>query len=143
MKLSTRRSDHLLLSLEELELEIVPDLPVPPGAEKKRKNGRGKSRNGAEDKGSRRIDDPVRMYLTQMGEIPLLTRNQEIALAKKIEITRKRYRRQLLECDFATKVAFEILAKVHVGELPLTARLKSPLPRGWRKTRSWAACPIT
>ncbi|MCC7137693.1 MAG: RNA polymerase subunit sigma-70, partial [Planctomycetes bacterium] len=38
-----------------------------------------------------KIDDPVRMYLTQMGEIPLLTRDQEISLAKKIEITRKRY----------------------------------------------------
>src|SRR5438045_1238407 len=34
----------------------------------------------------RRIDDPVRMYLTQMGEIPLLTRDQEINLAKRIEI---------------------------------------------------------
>ena len=41
---------------------------------------------------TKRIDDPVRMYLTQMGEIPLLTREQEIALAKKIEITRKIFR---------------------------------------------------
>ena len=31
-------------------------------------------------------DDPVRMYLTQMGEIPLLTREKEISLARKIEI---------------------------------------------------------
>ena len=53
------------------------------------------------DEISRRIDDPVRMYLTQMGEIPLLTREQEIALAKKIEVTRKRFRRKVLECDFA------------------------------------------
>ena len=37
-------------------------------------------------------DDPVRMYLTQMGEIPLLTRQQEIYLAKKIELTRRRFR---------------------------------------------------
>ena len=29
-----------------------------------------------------KIDDPVRMYLTQMGEIPLLTRDQEISLAQ-------------------------------------------------------------
>ena len=41
------------------------------------------------------------MYLTQMGEIPLLTRDQEIDLAKKIEITRKRFRRKVLECHFA------------------------------------------
>jgi RNA polymerase primary sigma factor len=44
-------------------------------------------------------DDPVRMYLTQMGEIPLLTRQEEIALAKKIEITRAKFRRKVLECD--------------------------------------------
>ena len=37
-------------------------------------------------------DDPVRMYLTQMGEIPLLTRKQEIELAKRIENTRQRFR---------------------------------------------------
>ena len=41
-------------------------------------------------------DDPVRMYLTQMGEIPLLTRKEEIRLARKIEITRAAFRRKLL-----------------------------------------------
>src|SRR5690606_10493247 len=46
---------------------------------------------------TKRIDDPVRMYLTQMGEIPLLTREQEISLAKKIEITRKIFRSKVLE----------------------------------------------
>jgi hypothetical protein len=43
-----------------------------------------------------KIDDPVRMYLTQMGEIPLLTRDQEIFLAKTIEITRKRFRKKCM-----------------------------------------------
>ena len=36
-----------------------------------------------DDGDGKQIDDPVRMYLTQMGEIPLLTRNQEINLAKR------------------------------------------------------------
>ncbi|MCA9102986.1 MAG: RNA polymerase subunit sigma-70, partial [Planctomycetales bacterium] len=63
-------------------------------------------------------DDPVRMYLTQMGEIPLLTRKEEIALAKEIEITRRQFRRRLLECDYVIQHAVKILNRVHVGELP-------------------------
>ena len=70
------------------------------------------------DEISRRIDDPVRMYLTQMGEIPLLTRDQEIGLAKKIEITRKRFRRKVLECHFALALVVDVLKKVSEGELP-------------------------
>jgi RNA polymerase primary sigma factor len=63
-------------------------------------------------------DDPVRMYLTQMGEIPLLTRQQEIALAKKIEDTRRQFRTKLLECDYVIQAAFKVLKRVHQGELP-------------------------
>jgi len=63
-------------------------------------------------------DDPVRMYLTQMGEIPLLTRQQEIALAKKIELTRARFRAMLLECDYVIRNVVKVLHRVHDGELP-------------------------
>jgi len=63
-------------------------------------------------------DDPVRMYLTQMGEIPLLTRVEEIYLAKKIEDTRRKFRAMLLECDYVIQTAFKILKRVHLGELP-------------------------
>ena len=45
-----------------------------------------------EDSIAEKIDDPVRMYLTQMGEIPLLTRAEELLLAKTIETSRDRYR---------------------------------------------------
>ena len=58
------------------------------------------------------IDDPVRMYLTQMGEIPLLTRDKEISLAQKIEVTRRRFRRKVLECDYALRNVFETLKRV-------------------------------
>jgi RNA polymerase primary sigma factor len=63
-------------------------------------------------------DDPVRMYLTQMGEIPLLTRQQEISLAKRIEVTRRRFRTKLLECDYVMQEAVKVLRRVHNGELP-------------------------
>ena len=72
---------------------------------------------GVED-GESWSDDPVRMYLTQMGEIPLLTRQEEIRLAKKIEVTRRRFRSTLLECDYVIQAAYKILKRVHQGELP-------------------------
>ncbi len=73
---------------------------------------------------TKRIDDPVRMYLTQMGEIPLLTREQEIALAKKIEITRKIFRSKVLESDYCLQSAAEILQQVDDGDLPFDRTMK-------------------
>ena len=70
------------------------------------------------DEGESWSDDPVRMYLTQMGEIPLLTRQEEIRLAKKIEVTRRRFRAKLLECDYVIQTAYKVLKRVHQGELP-------------------------
>ncbi|MGD9128671.1 MAG: sigma-70 factor domain-containing protein, partial [Planctomycetia bacterium] len=63
-------------------------------------------------------DDPVRMYLTQMGEIPLLSRQEEVTLAKRIEDARARFRRKLLECDFVMQHAVRVLHRVEDGDLP-------------------------
>ncbi len=71
------------------------------------------------------IDDPVRMYLTQMGEIPLLSREEEINLAKKIELTRKRYRKYLLANTRALEMAMETLEELEEGELAFDRTLKS------------------
>jgi RNA polymerase primary sigma factor len=72
----------------------------------------------------RHIDDPVRMYLTQMGEIPLLDRKQEISLAQKIEVTRRRFRRKVLECDYALRNVVETLKRVMAGDLPFDRTIK-------------------
>jgi len=79
---------------------------------------------------NKRIDDPVRMYLTQMGEIPLLTREQEIALAKKIEITRKIFRSKVLESDYCLQSAVEILQQVDDGNLPFDRTMKISTDEG-------------
>jgi RNA polymerase primary sigma factor len=84
---------------------------------------------------SRRIDDPVRMYLTQMGEIPLLKREQEIALAKKIEVTRKRFRRKVLECDGALQQVVDTLRRVHAGDLPFDRTVKVSLTENLEKDK--------
>ncbi|NLE29336.1 MAG: RNA polymerase sigma factor RpoD [Phycisphaerae bacterium] len=74
---------------------------------------------------TRRIDDPVRMYLTQMGEIPLLTRDEEIRLAKKIELTRMAFRRRVLENDYCISQAIKILQQVESGDLPFDRTMKT------------------
>src|SRR5947209_18370933 len=90
--------DQLLLVLEEHGIELIDESEA-----EEREAGPGPGGAGEDDRAdldlsfleeedSRRIDDPVRMYLTQMGEIPLLKRDEEISLAKKIEVTRKRFR---------------------------------------------------
>jgi RNA polymerase primary sigma factor len=79
---------------------------------------------------TKRIDDPVRMYLTQMGEIPLLTREQEIGLAKKIEITRKIFRSKVLESDYCLQSAVEILQQVEEGDLPFDRTMKISTDEG-------------
>jgi RNA polymerase primary sigma factor len=65
------------------------------------------------------IDDPVRMYLMQMGEIPLLNRDQEIASAKEIESTRRRFRHSMLASDYVLQGAVALLEKVRDGQLRL------------------------
>ncbi|MEM9411695.1 MAG: RNA polymerase sigma factor region1.1 domain-containing protein, partial [Planctomycetota bacterium] len=69
-------------------------------------------------------DDPIRMYLSQMSEIPLLTRDEEIALAKRIEIARKRYRRNVMGCFYALNATVQILKRVYEGELPFDRTIK-------------------
>ncbi|MGA2171696.1 MAG: RNA polymerase sigma factor RpoD [Sedimentisphaerales bacterium] len=77
---------------------------------------------GAES--SRRVDDPIRTYLTQMGEIPLLNREDEISLARKIEVSRTAFRRKMLENDYSAKNSVEILQQVHDGGLSFDRTMK-------------------
>ena len=64
-------------------------------------------------------EDPVRMYLMQMGQIPLLTREQEVSAAIQIEKTRIKYRHCLLATDFVLQAALKLLEQVRDKQLRL------------------------
>src|SRR5947207_4608290 len=133
--------DQLLILLEEQGIELIDEAEVEeregaaagPVLDDEARAELDLSFMDEED--SRRIDDPVRMYLTQMGEIPLLKREEEISLAKKIEVTRKRFRRKVLECDYALCNVVDTLKRVHSNELPFDRTIKISLTENLEKDK--------
>ena len=65
------------------------------------------------------IDDPVRLYLLQMGGIPLLTRDTEVSSARRIESWRRRFRATLLGNDMVLSGAVRLLERIHAGTIRL------------------------
>jgi len=128
--LTPDRLDSLLMTLEDMGVELIDEIDL-----KKREDRKNKetAEDGDEEEFAveeRRIDDPVRMYLTQMGEIPLLTREQEISLARKIEMMRMAFRRKVLENAYSMNTAVSMLELVERGALPFdrTMRISTANP---------------
>ncbi|MBM4103028.1 MAG: RNA polymerase sigma factor RpoD [Planctomycetes bacterium] len=135
--ISPTQLDSLLMTLDEIGIQLLDEAhvkkapedeefeqAVPIGAEEEISAEDLTLEEELTETEGRRIDDPVRMYLTQMGEIPLLTREQEISLAKKIELTRMAFRRKVLECDYCARTAVDILQQVDDGSLPFDRTMK-------------------
>ena len=136
------RMDQIFLTLEDQGIDVVDDSD----SEDPATIGRIPTNNAAVGQGNtrtesaaavlervvtpERIDDPVRMYLTQMGEIPLLTRDEEIFLAKSIEITRKRFRKKCMGSGLCMTASLRTFEEVQRGELAFDRTLKvNPNPK--------------
>ena len=78
--------DALLSKLRSLDVEIVMDQAEAERAERSKNPEQPQQPEEAdEDARLEILDDPVRMYMNQMGKVPLLTREQEVEICKKIE----------------------------------------------------------
>ncbi|MHC4940210.1 MAG: RNA polymerase sigma factor RpoD [Planctomycetota bacterium] len=137
---SHEKLDTLIMFLDEIGVQLIDESEIPDsdddgdakksvaaalGTIQDEEGGPAPDELAAFGAGSiEKIDDPVRMYLTQMGEIPLLSRDEEIMLAKKIELTRRRYRVKTLESALAQERAVRILEEVQAGELAFDRTLK-------------------
>ncbi len=64
-------------------------------------------------------DDPVKMYLKQMGQIPLLTREQEIALAIMIKEAEDLFRKNVLWTTIAKKIVIDVLEGTLINDVAL------------------------
>src|SRR4051812_433447 len=73
--------DNVLSILQNLEIEILEPDQVDDYKQRMEEAEEEESRSSQHDI----LDDPVRMYLKQMGQVPLLTREQEVEISKRIE----------------------------------------------------------
>ena len=113
--------DETLMMLDELGIDLIEESEVEDGDDESKDDANTKIGNVAGASG--KIDDPLRMYLSQMGVIPLLSRDEEIALAKKIEMTRKSFHRKILKSDFSQEICLKIIEDITNGKLPFKRTL--------------------
>jgi RNA polymerase primary sigma factor len=136
--------DALLVALEDEGIELV-DTPPEPG----RTDAAPATSGGLPARRDEVIttapsnagNDPIRMYLAQMAEIPLLTRREEISLAKRIEVTRKRFRRAILGCAYSLQTTVDTLRRVHEGALPFDRTIKVSLTERLTKEQIQSRMP--
>ncbi|HUD45881.1 MAG TPA: RNA polymerase sigma factor RpoD [Candidatus Baltobacteraceae bacterium] len=102
--------DDLYSKLRNLEVEIVDQAEVD--------RVKQPEPDEEEDKGRLDIlDDPVRMYLKQMGQVPLLSREQEVEISKRIENAETEVKRIIYSFGFAGKEHIALAEKL-ISEPP-------------------------
>ncbi len=85
----------------------------------KREREADEERGAVEDYERARMDDPVRMYLRQMGQIPLLSRDEEIQLAKRIEDAEDRLKEAAYQMKAARVEVLRLVNQIQSGEVNL------------------------
>lgn len=106
--------EEILVFLRNLEINVIDASEV--DRYKQPKMGEDELSNA--DKNEARLDildDPVRMYLKQMGQVPLLTREQEVEISKRIEEAEAMFQKHLHRFSFISQQYIELADKLEQG----------------------------
>jgi RNA polymerase primary sigma factor len=102
--------EEIIIQLRNLEIEIVDQAEVDRVKQPEPEEEEEKSRLDI-------LDDPVRMYLKQMGQVPLLTREQEVEISKRIEDAENEVKRVIYSFGFSGKEHIALADKL-ISEPP-------------------------
>jgi len=110
--LSPEDLDAVLSKLRSLDVEIVMDQAEAERAERSKQPEQAQPDEVDEDARLEILDDPVRMYMNQMGKVPLLTREQEVEICKKIEDAEVEMKTIVYSLGFTAKEHIAIAEKL-------------------------------
>ncbi len=105
--------DTILTRLRRMEIDIIEASEVD-----RYKDGKKENDEEEEEKPETKLDildDPVRMYLKQMGQVPLLTREQEVEISKRIEEAENMVQRLINRFGFIAQAHLDLAAKLTEG----------------------------
>ncbi len=108
--------EAIMERLRNMEFDIIDASEVDRYKDKKRDEGDGDEEDVKADQKLDILDDPVRMYLKQMGQVPLLTREQEVEISKRIEDAEIEVARHLHLFGFVTDSYLELADKLNKGK---------------------------
>ena len=103
--------DRVFLELRKLDIELEKDTEL---------NAKESGDDSDDDKAKTDqdiLDDPVRMYLKQMGQVPLLDRDQEVEISKRIETAENQVKDIIYNMGFAGKEHVALAEKL-IAETP-------------------------
>jgi len=126
--------DELMLTLSGMDIDIVDDFRVDTerqqlNKERERQARKEEIRKDAAHSRLERADDPVRMYLREMGRVPLLSKDQEVAIAKRIESAENQLTDVLLHTPYTFKEIQMIGARILAGRLAFAQISDTEVPK--------------
>jgi RNA polymerase primary sigma factor len=110
---SAEEIDSIIMLLRGMDIEIVDDKEA--AAKKAGAAAAAKIEKKERAPKLEFIDDPVRMYLKQMGQVPLLTREQEVEISKRIEKSETQIKHILFSLGYTPRLALELAERVCAG----------------------------
>ncbi len=129
---SEEQIEDLMAMFNEMDIEVVDAAQkgkVP--KEKVRAVDVGKRRLGLQGEPYSRANDPVRMYLSEMGSVSLLTREEEVEIAKRIQAGEREVAEGVLDSVIAVKEVIALGEQLRKGKVGIKEIVKSQDQEGY------------
>ena len=110
---SAEQIDQVLIFLSGMDIQVLNQVEVESQKERKKE---AKELEGLSKRAEGTSDDPVRMYLKEMGSVPLLTREEEVEISKRIEKAQIQIEKIIMRFRYSNREAISIANYLITGK---------------------------